>query len=85
MKLHYRAAGIGKIVLLIHGWLGTSHTWRHVAPRLVDAGFRVIAPDMRGYGDSDKPATGYDGLTLVEDLRQLLAQTNSAGPVHVVG
>lgn len=85
VKLHYRTAGEGPTVLLVHGWMGTSYTWRHVAPALVAAGYRVIAPDMRGYGDSDKPATGYDGLTLVEDLRQLLTQTAATGPVHVVG
>jgi pimeloyl-ACP methyl ester carboxylesterase len=85
VKLHYRSAGEGNTVLLLHGWLGTSYTWRHVAPLLVEAGFRVVAPDMRGYGDSDKPSTGYDGLTLVEDVRQLLAQTASTSPVHVVG
>ena len=85
VKLHYRTAGEGETVLLVHGWLGTSYTWRHVAPRLVAAGFRVVAPDMRGYGDSDKPATGYDGLALVEDLRQLLAQAGASGPAHVVG
>ncbi|WP_310397886.1 alpha/beta fold hydrolase [Hymenobacter sp.] len=70
VKLHHRSAGTGPTVVLVHGWLGTSYTWRHVAPRLA-AHHRVLVPDMRGYGDSEKPASGYDGLALVEDLRGL--------------
>jgi len=85
LRLHYRDAGEGSPVLLMHGWMGTSYTWRHVAPRLVTAGHRVIAPDMRGYGDSDKPLNGYDGLTLVGDMRELLRQAGVEGKVHVVG
>jgi pimeloyl-ACP methyl ester carboxylesterase len=85
VRLHYRSGGTGPTVLLMHGWLGTSYTWRYLAPMLVDAGFHVIAPDMRGYGDSDKPDGGYDGLTLVEDMRQLLRAAGVEAPVHVVG
>jgi pimeloyl-ACP methyl ester carboxylesterase len=85
IRLHVRIGGSGKPVLLMHGWLGTSYTWRHVAPRLVEEGFLVILPDMRGNGDSDKPVTGYDGLTLVEDMRQALPQLGIQGKIHVVG
>ncbi len=85
IRIHVRSAGSGVPVLLVHGWLGTSYTWRKVAPKLVENGFRAICPDMRGYGDSDKPLTGYDGLTLVEDLRQILAQLEIKEKVHVVG
>lgn len=85
IRLHVRYAGEGQPVLLMHGWLGTSYSWRHVAPELVEAGYRVICPDMRGNGDSEKPASGYDGLTLVEDMRQLLSQLGVKGKVHVAG
>lgn len=85
VRIHVRSAGSGVPVLLVHGWLGTSYTWRKVAPKLVEKGFRVICPDMRGYGDSDKPLTGYDGLTLVEDLREILTQLGIKEKVHVVG
>lgn len=85
LRLHMRMAGKGTPIMLIHGWLGTSYTWRKVAPKLVEAGFRVICPDMRGYGDSDKPLAGYDGLTLVEDLRAVIAQLQLNEPVHLVG
>lgn len=85
LRMNVRYAGTGEAVLLMHGWLGTSYTWRHVAPKLVEAGYMVICPDMRGYGDSDKPASGYDGLTLVNDMRQLLAQAGVNGKAHIVG
>ncbi len=84
-RIHVRTAGEGKPILLIHGWLGTSYTWRKVAPQLVENGYRVVIPDMRGYGDSDKPLTGYDGLTLVEDLRAIVNQLEIKEKVHVVG
>jgi pimeloyl-ACP methyl ester carboxylesterase len=78
VNLHYRIGGdpAGSPVLLWHGFLGTSYTWRHVAPQLADAGCAVLIPDMRGYGDSDKPAgtTGYDAAALAEEFRALVAQ-----------
>lgn len=85
IRLHVRTGGTGKPVLLMHGWLGTSYSWRHVAPKLAAAGYRIICPDMRGHGDSDKPIGGYDGLTLVEDMRQMLQQLGVTGKVHVAG
>ncbi len=85
IRLHARIGGEGQPVLLMHGWLGTSYTWRHVAPKLVEAGYQVICPDMRGNGDSEKPMSGYDGLTLVEDMRQMLQQLGVAEKVHVAG
>jgi pimeloyl-ACP methyl ester carboxylesterase len=85
IRLHVRVAGEGQPVLLMHGWMGTSYSWRHVAPKLVETGYKVICPDMRGYGDSDKPSAGYDGLNLVEDMRQMLAQLGVQGKVHVAG
>jgi pimeloyl-ACP methyl ester carboxylesterase len=77
-RVHYRIGGdpAGRPVLLWHGFLGTSYVWRHVAPRLVEAGWSVLAPDMRGYGDSAKPpgVEGYDGRALAEGMRRLVAQ-----------
>ena len=84
-RIHIRTAGEGTPILLVHGWLGTSYTWRKVAPMLVENGYQVICPDMRGYGDSDKPLNGYDGLTLVEDLRAIISQLGITQKVHVVG
>lgn len=55
LTINYASAGTGPPVLLLHGHPQTHVVWRKVAPRLVEAGYRVIAPDLRGYGDSDKP------------------------------
>ncbi|WP_299246368.1 alpha/beta hydrolase [uncultured Aquimarina sp.] len=84
-RIHLRKAGNGTPILLVHGWLGTSYTWRKIVPKLVEDGYTVICPDMRGYGDSDKPLGGYDGLNLVEDLRAILRQLEISKKVHVVG
>lgn len=77
VRLHYWLGGDpnGPPILLWHGFLATAHSWYKLMPLLAVAGYHVLAPDMRGYGDSDKPAgTGYDGLTLVEDFRDLARQ-----------
>jgi pimeloyl-ACP methyl ester carboxylesterase len=47
--------GHGPAVLLLHGFPDSSHLWRHQIPALVGAGYRVLAPDLRGFGESDKP------------------------------
>jgi len=65
-------AGAGTPVLLLHGWPLTSYTWRLVTPPLASAGYRTIAPDLRGIGGSDRPLGGYDVETLSEDAVQLL-------------
>lgn len=63
-------------VLLWHGFLGTSFSWHKVMPILADAGYSVLAPDMRGFGDSAKPPgiDGYDGNALAEEFRALAKQ-----------
>ncbi len=77
VKLHYRLGGPeeGRPVILWHGFLSTGNLWRKVAPELVRAGYRVLIPDMRGYGDSDKPegTDGYDARSLMEETRVLAA------------
>ena len=69
--VHYLAAGDGEPVVLLHGIPQTSYEWRHVIPHLVDE-FRVIAPDLRGLGDSSRPATGYDKKTVAADVWRLV-------------
>ena len=71
VTLHYLEAGQGDVVVLVHGIPQTSHEWRYVMPRLAER-YRVIAPDLRGLGDSSRPAAGYDKKTLANDLWQLL-------------
>src|ERR1700712_2202720 len=59
-------AGSGPPVLLLHGFPDDRHLWRYQARALVDAGFRVIAPDLRGFGDAPRPQDPKDyGIPLV--------------------
>ncbi len=60
VELRVRAGGSGPPVILLHGHPRTHTTWYDVAPRLADAGYRVICPDLRGYGQSSKPPPGDD-------------------------
>ncbi|MBV8847671.1 MAG: alpha/beta fold hydrolase, partial [Bryobacterales bacterium] len=68
----------GHPVLLWHGFLGTSFSWHKVMPLLAEAGCYVLAPDMRGFGDSAKPegTEGYDGNSLANEFRSLVGQIN---------
>lgn len=75
IRMYYRRAGSGPLVVLLHGWPQTGHCWRHLMGPL-SAGHTVLAPDLRGYGRSDKPAGGYDKRTMAADLHQL---------IHVLG
>src|SRR5919112_2455882 len=72
-QIHYVMGGQGDPVVLLHGWPETWYAWRHVMPALAQ-NYTVIAPDLRGLGDSSKPPTGYDGKTLAEDIHQLVTQ-----------
>jgi pimeloyl-ACP methyl ester carboxylesterase len=77
IRLHYWTGGDpeGPPVILWHGFLSTAYAWREVAPALAKAGLSVLIPDMRGYGDSDKPSgnDGYDARSLAEEGRALIA------------
>jgi len=73
IQLHYVIGGKGDPVVLLHGWPETWYEWRHVMPALAK-NYTVIAPDLRGLGDSSKPPTGYDGKTVAEDIHQLVGK-----------
>ena len=87
LRLHYVTAGEGeKTILLIHGFPQTWWEWREVIEPLVAAGYRVVAPDYRGAGNSWRPAGGYDKRTVARDLRVLLREhLGIATPVTLVG
>ena len=74
IRLHVHDQGSGPPVLLLHGFPDSSSLWRHQVPALVAAGYRVIAPDLRGFGESDKPAAvdAYVIPTLLGDAVGLL-------------
>jgi pimeloyl-ACP methyl ester carboxylesterase len=71
--LHFRFAGTGAPVVLLHGIPKTGYHWRHLLPLLSDQ-YTVIVPDLRGLGDSDHPADGYDSATMSDDIAALMAK-----------
>ncbi len=73
VQLHYVIGGHGDPLVLLHGWPQTWYAWHNVMPALAK-NYTVIAPDLRGLGDSSKPASGYDGKTVAEDIYQLTSQ-----------
>ncbi len=83
VRLHYLAAGDGEPVILLHGYAETSHMWRPLMAELARTR-TVIAPDLRGSGQSSKPQGGYDKKTMAQDIHAL---TTSLGfrQVEIVG
>ena len=68
------SGGSGRPVVLIHGWPLSAQAWAAQVPVLRGAGYRVVAYDRRGFGQSDKPESGYDYDTLVDDLQRVMDQ-----------
>ena len=80
VRLHYLVAGKGEPVILLHGYAENSHMWRPLIPELAKT-HTVIAPDLRGFGQSSKPMTGYDKKTMAQDIHAL---AQSLGYQHEV-
>ena len=72
VRLHVAEVGSGPLVVLLHGFPEFWWSWRHQMQALADNGLRAVAPDLRGYGASDKPPRGYDALTLAADVAGLV-------------
>lgn len=84
LQLYYEdSGGDGRPVVLIHGWPLSAASWDAQVPALTDAGYRVIAYDRRGFGRSDKAATGYDYDTFASDLNELMTELDLTGAVLV--
>src|SRR6202043_2586307 len=85
-EIHYEVTGEGTPVVLLHGFPDSGRLWRHQVPALTGPGYRVIVPDMRGYGRSARPVEvdAYDILHLVSDVRAVLADAGVTR-AHVVG
>ena len=71
IKMHYVEAGEGPPVVLLHGFPETWYCWRHQILALAQR-YRVIMPDLRGYGETAKPASGYDKRTMAADIYRLI-------------
>ncbi|GAB2645397.1 alpha/beta hydrolase [Prescottella soli] len=76
IRIHIAEAGPSRpdapLVVLLHGFADIWWSWRHQLTALADAGFRTVAVDLRGYGDTDTPPRGYDGWTLAGDIAGLI-------------
>jgi len=74
IRMHIAEAGSGPLVILCHGWPELWYSWRHQLSALAGAGYRVVAPDMRGFGDTHAPADAdqYSILHTVGDMVALL-------------
>ena len=83
VRLHYVTGGQGPTIVLLHGWPQTWYMWRDVLPGLMQR-YRVIAVDMRGLGDSSRPATGYDTRTVAQDIWRLMNDVLDERCFHVV-
>lgn len=84
VRLHYVTVGKGPAVVLLHGWPQTWYMWREIMPGLA-AHYRLVAPDLRGLGDSSRPATGYDKKTLAQDIWRLMHDVLGEKRFFVVG
>jgi pimeloyl-ACP methyl ester carboxylesterase len=78
IKVHIAEAGSGPMVLFIHGWPESWYSWRHQLPAVAEAGYHAVAPDVRGYGQSDKPEP-------VEAYRMTEMVADYAGIVEALG
>ena len=76
VELYVKDWGKGAPVVLIHGWPLSSDSWDLIGIKLVQAGYRVISYDRRGFGRSDQPWQGYEYDTLADDLRAVITEKN---------
>ncbi len=85
IELHVLEEGAGPLVVLCHGFPELAFSWRHQLPAIAEAGYRVVAPDMRGYGQSSAPSEidAYDVVSLCGDLCGLLDALGEESAVFV--
>jgi len=77
VKIHYLISGKNEPIILLHGYAQTSHMWRPLIPELAKT-HTIIAPDLRGFGDSSRPEGGYDKKTMAQDIHALAASLGYA-------
>ena len=71
VRIHYVTCGSGQPLVLLHGWPQTWYCWRKVIPQLSEQ-FSIVAPDLRGLGDSSRPMEGYEKSEIASDIRELI-------------
>ncbi|HEY6331452.1 MAG TPA: alpha/beta fold hydrolase, partial [Blastocatellia bacterium] len=76
IELYYEDHGAGKPVVLVHGYPLSSRSWERQTTALLQAGYRVITYDRRGFGKSSQPTSGYDYETMAADLYVLITTLN---------
>jgi len=84
VRMHYVTAGEGYPVVLLHGWPQTWFEWRHIIDQLAPH-YRVIAPDLRGLGDTSCTASGYDKKTIANDVWELVHNELQLENFYLVG
>ena len=86
LEFAYLEQGAGPLVLLMHGFPDNAHTWSYQMPALAAAGYRAVAPFLRGYPPTQIPDGGYfDAATLATDARDLILELNDGEPAFYVG
>ena len=83
IHMHFAEAGTGPLVMLCHGFPESWYSWRHQLTALAEAGFRVVAPDMRGYGRTDQPAE-IDQYTLLHSIGDIVGLLDALGVEQAV-
>lgn len=82
-RLHYVTAGSGFPIVLLHGWPQSWYCWHKLIPTLAKK-YSIIAPDLRGLGDSSRPASGYEKSNIAEDIRLLVQEHLGIDQYHLM-
>jgi pimeloyl-ACP methyl ester carboxylesterase len=86
IEFAYHEEGQGPLVMLLHGFPDIASTWSYQVPKLVEQGYRVVTPYLRGYTPTEIPTGGfYDKATLVEDIAGLIKRLSANEPIYLVG
>jgi epoxide hydrolase 4 len=83
IRMHYVTMGEGPLIVLLHGFPEFWYSWRYQIPFLANLGYTVVAPDLRGYNDTDKPRKGYDVPNLLRDIEGLIKGLGQAMAIIV--
>ena len=84
IRMHYVTQGEGPLIVLLHGFPEFWYSWHNQIPYLAEHGYTVVAPDLRGYNETDKPRKGYDIPTLLRDIEGLIKGLGQQ-KAHIVG